>query len=113
MIFRPLGRKELKEIAKLQLKRVQDRLDDKCMSLDVSDAALDVIAERGYDPAFGARPIKRSIVANVETPLAQRGLKGEFGDGDRDSTGELTYTKIEDSTSELTDAKVEEPARIA
>lgn len=104
MIFRPLGRKDLKEIAKLQLKRVQARLDDKCMTLEVSDDALDVIAERGYDPAFGARPIKRSIVANVETPMAQRGLRGEFSDGDtvrvdKGSNGELTYTKVEETAS--------------
>jgi len=97
IIFRPLGRKELREIARLQLKRVQKRLDDRSITLEVTEDALDVIAERGYDPTFGARPIKRSIVANVETPLAQKGLKGDFNDGDtvkvdKDSSGELTYT---------------------
>merc|ERR1719253_622593 len=97
IIFRPLGRADLKQIAGLQLKRVQSRLDERSIQLDVTDAALDVIAERGYDPTFGARPIKRSIVANVETPLAQKGLKGEFNDGDtvkvdKGDDGELTYT---------------------
>lgn len=99
IIFRPLGRADLKEIAKLQLARVQQRLDERSMTLEVSDAALDVIAERGYDPTFGARPIKRSIVANVETPLAQKGLSGEFDDGDKvrvdkGAQGELTYSKV-------------------
>merc|ERR1712014_374629 len=72
--FRPLGRADLRQIAELQLQRVQKRLEDRSMTLAVTDAALDVIAERGYDPTFGARPIKRSIIANIETPIAQRGL---------------------------------------
>eukprot|EP00931_Biecheleriopsis_adriatica_P004604 TRINITY_DN106247_c0_g1_i1.p1 TRINITY_DN106247_c0_g1~~TRINITY_DN106247_c0_g1_i1.p1 ORF type:complete len:985 (-),score=255.33 TRINITY_DN106247_c0_g1_i1:153-3026(-) len=98
LIFRPLGMKELRQIAKLQLDRVQKRLSDRKITLDVTDAALDVIAERGYDPTYGARPIKRSIVANVETPLAQRGLKGDFEDGDtvridKGADGNLTYVK--------------------
>lgn len=98
IIFRPLGRAELSQICGLQLKRVQQRLQERSMELEVTDKALEVIAERGYDPTFGARPIKRSIVANVETPLAQRGLTGEIGEGDVvridcDSQGELTYSK--------------------
>lgn len=96
IIFRPLNREDLREIAKLQLKRVEQRLADRNIHIDVSEAALDLIAQRGYDPTFGARPIKRSIVANVETPLAQKGLAGEFDDGDTvkiDVNGdELTYT---------------------
>jgi len=97
--FRPLGRSDLRQIAELQLQRVQERLTDKSMTLEVTDAALDVIAERGYDPTFGARPIKRSIIANIETPLAQRGLTGEFVDGDQiridcDASAQLTYSKV-------------------
>merc|ERR1711974_305455 len=99
IIFRPLGKAELRQIAGLQLNRVKERLQERNMELEITDAALDVVAERGYDPAFGARPIKRSIIANVETPIAQRGLSGEFADGDdiridRDSSGELTYSKV-------------------
>merc|ERR1712039_781777 len=97
--FRPLGRSDLRQIAELQLKRVQERLEERSMTLEVTDAALDVIAERGYDPSFGARPIKRSIIANIETPIAQRGLSGDFSDGDQiqvgcDSAGQLTYSKV-------------------
>lgn len=97
IIFRPLGLEELRQIAKLQLDRVQQRLESRKIILEVSDAALDVIAERGYDPAFGARPIKRSIIANVETPIAQKGLSGTFDDGctiviDKQNDGELSYT---------------------
>merc|ERR1712039_1136308 len=56
IIFRPLGKNELRQIAQLQLKRVWERLQERAMELEVTDAALDVIAERGFDPAFGARP---------------------------------------------------------
>jgi len=99
IIFRPLGRTSLKEIANLQVKRVQERLQDRQITLEVTDAAMGVIAERGYDPSFGARPIKRSVVANIETPLAQRGLGGEIDDGasvriDVDGNQELTYSQV-------------------
>ncbi|CAE8711914.1 unnamed protein product, partial [Polarella glacialis] len=98
IIFRPLGLTDLRQIAKLQLARVQQRLDERQMTIDVTEPALDLIAQRGFDPAFGARPIKRSIVQNVETPIAQKGLRGEFEDGDTvridvDADNELTYTK--------------------
>lgn len=99
IIFRPLGRADLRQIARLQVDRVQKRLEDRKITLEVTEEALDVIAERGYDPTFGARPIKRSIIANIETPLAQRGLSGDFDDGctikvDRGADGELVYTKV-------------------
>eukprot|EP00929_Paragymnodinium_shiwhaense_P026811 TRINITY_DN15860_c0_g1_i1.p1 TRINITY_DN15860_c0_g1~~TRINITY_DN15860_c0_g1_i1.p1 ORF type:complete len:1041 (-),score=317.78 TRINITY_DN15860_c0_g1_i1:107-3142(-) len=97
IIFRPLGRVDLREIARLQLKRVEKRLEERQLSLEVTEEALDLIAERGYDPTFGARPVKRSIVANVETPISQKGLQGAFEDGDTIRIGmennELTYTK--------------------
>lgn len=97
--FRPLGRSDLRQIAELQLQRVQKRLEDRSMTLAVTEAALDIIAERGYDPTFGARPIKRSIIANIETPIAQRGLSGDLVDGDSiqvdcDSARQLTYSKV-------------------
>jgi len=99
IIFRPLGKQELRQIARLEVDQVRDRLYEKSIRLDVTDDALDVIAERGYDPSFGARPIKRSIVANVETPLAQRGLQGEFQEGDKvlidkEADGSLSYSKV-------------------
>ena len=69
--------------------------------LEVTEEALEVIASRGYDPDFGARPIKRSIVANVETPLAQTGLRGEFKEGDTvrvdvEPDGSLSYKTVLD-----------------
>lgn len=98
IIFRPLGRADLKQIATLQIARVQQRLEERQITLEVTEPALDVIAERGYDPTFGARPIKRSIIANVETPLAQGGLRGDFNDGDtvrceKGPDGNLTFNK--------------------
>merc|ERR1711957_376371 len=74
IIFRPLGRTDLKQIARIQIGRVEKRLESRNLKLTVTDAAMDLIAERGYDPVYGARPIKRSIVANVETPIAKAGL---------------------------------------
>eukprot|EP00403_Amphidinium_massartii_P014119 CAMPEP_0178417124 /NCGR_PEP_ID=MMETSP0689_2-20121128/24415_1 /TAXON_ID=160604 /ORGANISM="Amphidinium massartii, Strain CS-259" /LENGTH=914 /DNA_ID=CAMNT_0020038485 /DNA_START=77 /DNA_END=2822 /DNA_ORIENTATION=- len=99
IIFRPLTRKDLRQIALLQLDRVRERLEERSIGLEVTDKALDLIADRGFDPSFGARPIKRSIVANVETPLAQKGLGGEISDGDTvkidvGSDGELTYDRV-------------------
>eukprot|EP00930_Biecheleria_cincta_P024042 TRINITY_DN17266_c0_g1_i1.p1 TRINITY_DN17266_c0_g1~~TRINITY_DN17266_c0_g1_i1.p1 ORF type:complete len:963 (-),score=230.48 TRINITY_DN17266_c0_g1_i1:219-3107(-) len=99
LIFQPLDTQALRQIAKLQLARVQKRLAERSITLDVTDEALDEIARQGYDPSFGARPIKRSIVTNVETPLAQKGLRGDFQDGDTvrietSADGSLTYSKI-------------------
>lgn len=82
IIFHSLQKSELREIVKIQALRLSERLSDRKMSLKLSDAALDFLAEVGYDPVFGARPLKRAIQRELETPIAKSILRGEFGEGD-------------------------------
>jgi ATP-dependent Clp protease ATP-binding subunit ClpB len=82
IIFHALQRGELRQIVQLQVARLAQRLSDRKMSLKLSDAALDFLAEVGYDPVFGARPLKRAIQRELETQIAKAILRGEFNDGD-------------------------------
>lgn len=82
IIFHSLDKKELRQIVSLQVQRLRDRLGDRKMSLRLSDVALDFLAEVGYDPVFGARPLKRAIQRELETQIAKSILRGEFNDGD-------------------------------
>ncbi|MGI2902996.1 ATP-dependent chaperone ClpB [Tolypothrix sp. VBCCA 56010] len=82
IIFHPLHKGELRSIVQLQVNRLRQRLSDRKMSLKLSDAALDFLAEVGYDPVFGARPLKRAIQRELETQIAKAILRGEFNDGD-------------------------------
>ncbi len=82
IIFHGLQKEELREIVQLQIERLRQRLGDRKISLKLSDAALDFLAEVGYDPVFGARPLKRAIQRELETPIAKAILRGEFNDGD-------------------------------
>ena len=80
--FAALSREQLSEIVELQLARLRDRLADRGLGLELTDAAKEALAEAGWDPAYGARPLKRAIQRLVENPLALRLLEGEFGEGD-------------------------------
>ena len=82
IIFHALERSELREIVKIQVQRLEKRLSDKHMTLKLADAALDFLAEVGYDPTFGARPLKRAIQRELETQIAKNILRGKFNDGD-------------------------------
>ena len=82
VVFHPLAASQIRSIAGFQTQRVAARLQERGMALHFSDAALDVIAEAGFDPLYGARPLKRAVQALVENPLAQRILGGEFASGD-------------------------------
>ena len=82
VIFHPLGRDELARIVDIQLGHLRRRLSDKRITLEVTDAAKTVLAREGYDPTFGARPLKRTIQRLVQDPLALKLLEGEFSDGD-------------------------------
>ena len=82
IIFHSLRREQLREIVKLQIQFLEQRLSDKKMSLKLSEAALDWLAEMGYDPVYGARPLKRAIQKEMETPIAKQILRGELKDGD-------------------------------
>lgn len=78
VVFHPLGREHIKSIASIQLERLRKRLLEKDFELQVSDEALDLIAQVGFDPVYGARPLKRAIQQNVENPLAKSILAGTF-----------------------------------
>ncbi len=81
VVFHPLGREQIRVIVEIQLAHLRARLAERDMQLELSDAALDRLAEAGFDPVYGARPLKRAIQQQVENPLAQRILRGEFGPG--------------------------------
>ena len=82
IIFHSLRKDQLREIVKLQVQQLQGRLQDRKMALKLSDAAVTYLADVGYDPVYGARPLKRAIQRELETQIAKAILRGEFGDGD-------------------------------
>jgi ATP-dependent Clp protease ATP-binding subunit ClpB len=82
VVFNPLDRDDLKRIIELQLRRLERLLAERKLTIRITDAARDLIAEEGYEPAYGARPLKRAIQRLVQNPLAVRVLEGEFEEGD-------------------------------
>jgi ATP-dependent Clp protease ATP-binding subunit ClpB len=97
VVFERLSREQLAEIVELQLRRLRARLAERGLSLELSEAAKELVAEAGWDPAYGARPLKRALQRLVENPLALKLLEGEFGDGDTVRVdvraGELVFEK--------------------
>ena len=95
VLFDRLGREQLAEIVELQGARLRERLVDRGIALEITEAARALLGREGYDPAYGARPLKRLVQRRIENPLAQRMLAGEVRDGDRvvvDADGdELTF----------------------
>ncbi len=81
IVFHPLDREQIRQIVGLQVKHLAAQLEQHGMHLEVSDAALDMIAREGYDPTYGARPLKRVIQQQIQNPLASEILKGRFGEG--------------------------------
>jgi ATP-dependent Clp protease ATP-binding subunit ClpB len=81
IIFHPLDRTQIRKIVDLQIERVQRQLEQANLQLEVTDDARDAIAARGYDPSYGARPLKRVIQQQIQNPLAGEILKGEFPEG--------------------------------
>ena len=82
-VFHPLEMDQLKRIAAIQADYLRRRLRGRGIELELADEALERLAEAGFDPVYGARPLKRAIQQQVENPLAQEILSGEFGEGDR------------------------------
>jgi ATP-dependent Clp protease ATP-binding subunit ClpA len=80
--FSALTREQMRQIVDLQMKEVQDRLSDHDLTVELTPAARDWLAEIGYDPDFGARPLKRALQKHVESPLSVSLLSGEFSNGD-------------------------------
>lgn len=87
VVFSALGLKEIRAICGLQLQVLSARLEEKDIALEVSDEALDMLGEAGFDPVYGARPLKRAIQTQLENPLAQRLLAGDFSPGDAIQVG--------------------------
>jgi ATP-dependent Clp protease ATP-binding subunit ClpB len=82
VVFHPLGREHIRKIVDIQLSYLHDRLADRDIRIHLSDAARDKLADAGFDPVYGARPLKRAIQQQVENPLAQEILQGHFKPGD-------------------------------
>ena len=80
--FKALTREQLADIVEIQLQRLRDRLAERGLSLEITDDAKEVVAGAGWDPTYGARPLKRAIQRLIENPLAVRLLDGDFADGD-------------------------------
>ena len=83
VIFRPLSMEHVKKIVDIMIRRLEERLKDKKIELELTERAKEYLARKGYDPAFGARPLRRVIEREIETPLAMKIISGEVKDNDR------------------------------
>jgi ATP-dependent Clp protease ATP-binding subunit ClpB len=83
VVFRPLEKLQILGVARIQLKILQQRLKESELCLELSDEAIDFLVDVGYDPVFGARPLKRAIQRYVEDPLAKQILAGTVGRGEK------------------------------
>jgi ATP-dependent Clp protease ATP-binding subunit ClpB len=99
VIFRALGLDQISRIVSIQLVGLRKRLAERKMSLDLTPAGQELLAREGYDPVYGARPLKRTIQREIVQPLALRLLKGDFRDGDTivvdGEGGKIAFTRAE------------------
>ena len=98
VVFHPLGSVQIRAIVDIQLGQLRKRLIERGMDLALDDAARDLLGEAGFDPVYGARPLKRAIQQQIENPLAQQLLQGVYSPGDRirvgvDESGRLSFAK--------------------
>lgn len=101
VVFHPLKKEQIRSIADIQLTRLRERLVERELSLELSNNFIDALVEQGYDPAYGARPLKRAVQRMLENPLAQEILAGRFEPGqvlEADIEGGNTVFKIKSST---------------
>ena len=82
VVFHPLGREQIGAIARIQTAYLSKRLAERQIRIEIDDSAIAQLGEVGFDPVYGARPLKRAIQQQLENPLAQKILAGEFGAGD-------------------------------
>ena len=82
MVFHPLGREQIRAISGIQIEYLRKRLLDREIGFEITEEALDLLGEAGFDPVYGARPMKRAIQQQLENPLAQEILAGNFVAGD-------------------------------
>jgi ATP-dependent Clp protease ATP-binding subunit ClpB len=97
VVFSPLDREQLADIVELQLARLRDRLAERGLQIELTDAAKEIVLEAGWDPTYGARPLKRALQRLVENPLAKSLLESQFAEGDTvrvdAENGELVFEK--------------------
>jgi ATP-dependent Clp protease ATP-binding subunit ClpB len=86
-VFHPLGTAQIRAIVDIQLGQLRRRLIDRGLDLQLDDRARDLLGEAGFDPVYGARPLKRAIQQQIENPLAQQLLQGLYAPGDRIRVG--------------------------
>lgn len=98
VVFHPLGLEQIRKIVDIQLTYLEQRLAERDMQIQLTDAARTRIGEAGFDPVYGARPLKRAIQQQVENPLAEAILRGEFTPGSviRVDTGEQGLSFAQD-----------------
>jgi len=99
IVFRPLSREQIGTIVEIQLERLRKQLADRKLTLELTEAAQEKLGEEGYDPIYGARPLKRVIQQRLQNPLALKLLQGEFREGetvevDVDRNGQFTFTPL-------------------
>jgi len=82
VVFHPLDKAQIREIARIQTAYLDKRLAERGIKLELAESALMLLANVGFDPVYGARPLKRAIQQQLENPLATRILSGEFGNAD-------------------------------
>lgn len=101
VVFHPLDQEQIRKIAQIQINRLRSRLAERDYGISVTDEALDYLAASGYDPVYGARPLKRAIQQHVENPLAQDILSGKFVPGDTIGIGmqkgNIVFTKAKET----------------
>src|SRR5207247_7832059 len=98
IIFRPLSHEDIEKIVDIQIKRVERLLADRKITIEVTAAAKQLLVAEGYDPVYGARPLKRAIQRLLQNPLAVAVLEGQYGEGDRiriDRTKDGTHLAFE------------------
>ncbi|MFT5399651.1 MAG: ATP-dependent Clp protease ATP-binding subunit ClpB [Planctomycetota bacterium] len=98
VVFHPLTKEEIKAIARIQLGGLTARLKEKDIAIDISESAINVLGEVGFDPVYGARPLRREIQQSIENPIARLLLSGEYGAGDKilvevGGDGEFNFSK--------------------
>ncbi len=115
ILFHALSKKELRSIITIQLKRIHRLLSDQKIVLEMSEAAIDHVADAGYDPAYGARPLKRAIQRELENPIATLILENTFSEGstvaiDESKSGDLTFSVKAAEPETVVETVVEEAA---
>ncbi|MCX7564418.1 ATP-dependent chaperone ClpB [Xanthomonadaceae bacterium XH05] len=99
VVFRPLDKAQIRQIARIQIAHLEKRLAERQLKLDISEAALDLLGNIGFDPVYGARPLKRAIQQQLENPLARQILEGKFIGGDTIAVGaeggHLGFAKVD------------------